>query len=276
VSDQAIGLFDSGVGGLSVFRELSGELPHENIIYFADTLHMPYGSRTPEELRQLVFAILDFLVRQKTKLVIMACNTSSSWTLELARQHFTVPILGMIEPTAVALASDYSRRLGIIGTEATIRSHKYQQELEKAGFVGQVYNQACPELASLIESGANDAVLQQAIGECLLPLKQANVEQVVLGCTHYPFAAKLIQDVLGDSTTLVNPATFVVQEAKQLLRETHLLNASVEAPVYRFYTSGNVVLFEGRADMLLGRHIQARQAYFRTTGGILSVEDCQG
>lgn len=272
MSDQAIGLFDSGVGGLSVFQELTKLLPQEDVIYFADTLHMPYGPRPPEELRQLVFAILDFLTRQSVKLVIMACNTSSSWTLELARQHFSVPILGMIQPTANALAAAGRRRLGVIATEATIRSNKYQEELRRAGFDGDVHNRACPELASLIEAGASEEQLQQAIELYLQPLRQANVEQLVLGCTHYPFAAKQISAALGELTELVNPATFVVQEAKQLLAETHRLQASGRAPCYQFYTSGDVRSFEQRAALLLGQAVSARQARFRNDHGVLTVE----
>lgn len=262
VSDQAIGLFDSGVGGLSVFQELARQLPDENVVYFADTLHMPYGSRSPEELCQLVFAILGFLARQNVKLVIMACNTSSALTLELARQHFPMPILGMIQPTAEALATGGRSRLGVIGTEATIRSNKYQDELQKAGFSGDVYSQACPGLASLIESGADEGRLQQAIGQCLESLKQVRVEKLVLGCTHYPFASNLIKATLDGSAELVNPATFVVREAKQLLAEMHLLRSAGSQVGHLFYTSGSATQFEWRAALLMGHEMQARQVFF--------------
>lgn len=273
MSDQAIGLFDSGVGGLSVYQELTRQLPNEQVVYFADTLHMPYGSRSPEELRQLVFAILGFLAQQNVKLVIMACNTSSALTLELARQHFPMPILGMIQPTARALAAGNHSRLGVIGTEATIRSNKYHDELRLAGFAGDTYNQACPELASLIESGTDEGRLRQVIGQYLKPLQEAGVEKLILGCTHYPFASCLIETALNGAAELVNPATFVVQEAKQLLTEMHLLRSSEAETRHLFFTSGSVIQFESRAALLMGYQVQARPAFFRTKHGVLQVED---
>lgn len=272
MSDQAIGLFDSGVGGLSVFSELTRQLSQEEVIYFADTKHMPYGSRSRDELRRLVFAILDWLVDQQVKLVIMACNTSSALILDLARDRYSVPILGMIRPTAEALGQFAGQRLGIMATEATIRSDRYRQELLRAGFAGEVHNQPCPRLASLIESGADQTELASAVSLYLRPLQQASVQRLVLACTHYPFAADLIADYLGNEVELVDPAKHVIRKAGQLLSERRLGRSAPGAPRHRFYTSGNVDQFRRRAARLLGQTIEVQAAQFVQVGDELRVE----
>lgn len=272
MSDQAIGLFDSGIGGLSVFSELRRQLPHEAVIYFADTKHMPYGSRSTEELQRLVFAILDWLVEQEVKLVVMACNTSSAWTLEEARKRYKVPIIGMIQPTVEALAGGDAASLGIIATEATVRSGKYPAALQCAGYRGQVSSQPCPRLASLIESGANQAELESAVEEYLQPLKRAEIGRLVLACTHYPFAAEQIAAYLGDGVELINPAEHVIAEAGRLLSSSGLLTAAGGQPQHRFYTSGSVSQFERRAALLLGEAVTAHAARFVCADGRLRVE----
>lgn len=269
MSCQPIGLFDSGVGGLSVLRELEHQLPTENIIYFADTLHMPYGPRSPEQLREIVYAILRFLQERNVKLVIMACNTSSAVVLPLARGQFPLPMLGMIEPTIGRLAGSSVKRLGVMATEATVRSGTYSRELLGAGFEGEVYCQPCPELAAIIELGEDKGRLEAVLQAYSLPLKQAQVEQVVLGCTHYPFAHQAISQALGSNVSLLDPATYVVEEAKCFLEQAHLLCKS-DVPGQRMaYVSGSLAAFERRASQLLGRplsawavHYQAEQAVY--------------
>lgn len=271
MSDRPIGLFDSGVGGLSVFQEIRRQLPQESIVYFADTLHMPYGPRTPQEIRQLVFAILDFLQRQQVKLVIMACNTSSALALGLARKHFPMPILGMISPVAEALAGVSDATLGVLATEATVRSDRYSLELKAAGFAGEVISQACPKLASMIEDGDFEKELHQVVNEYLLPMRAAEVKKIILGCTHYPFAAAIIQEQMGYPVELVDPAFHVVSEAKALLIESHLLRTAGQSD-YVFYTSGDRQVFSSRAEKLIGMSAPARSAGFRMFNGLLRVE----
>lgn len=263
MSCQPIGLFDSGVGGLSVFLELERQLPAENLIYFADTLHMPYGPRSPEQLRQFVFAILRFLQDQNVKLVIMACNTSSAIVLPFAKEVFSLPMLGMIEPVVQQLAPSPVKRLGVMATEATVQSGTYSRELQKAGFQGEVYCQACPELAGLIEMGEENARLTSVLYEYSKPLRQAQVEQVILGCTHYPFASKALGAVLGNDISLVDPATHVVAEAKRLLERERLLRTEWTAAQHMAYVSGSLAAFEHRADQLLGHPLDARPVGFK-------------
>ncbi len=271
MSDRPIGLFDSGVGGLSVFQEIRTQMPHENIAYFADTLHMPYGPRTPHEIKQLVFAILDFLQRQEAKLVIMACNTSSALALELAREHFSIPILGMIRPVAEALANSSDRALGVLATEATIRSNQYAFELKAAGYSGEVISQPCPKLASLIEQGRFDDELRQAIHDYLQPMQTSAVKKIILGCTHYPFAASMIKEQMGYAAELINPATYVVSEAKALLSQSHMLRLA-GAPRFAFYTSGDKEVFSNRAEKLITMPVQTERACFSANAGMLRVD----
>lgn len=253
MSCQPIGLFDSGVGGLSVLRELRRQLPSENTVYFADTLHMPYGPRSPEELQEIVYAILKFLQERNVKLVIMACNTSSAVVLPSARLEFVLPMLGMIDPVVKRLASSSVQRLGVMATEATVRSGTYGRELSSAGFQGVVYCQPCAELAALVESGDSTEHLDSVLQTYASPLRQAQVEQVVLGCTHYPFASQSISAALGSEIPLLDPATYVVEEAKGYLEREDML-CGLDAPGQTIaYVSGSLSSFEHRASQLLDR-----------------------
>lgn len=261
---RPIGLFDSGVGGLSVFLELQRQLPKENLIYFADTVHMPYGPRSPVQLRAFVFAILRFLQEQGVKLVIMACNTSSAVVLDSARTQFSLPIMGMIRPVVQELASSKVARLGVMATEATVQSGTYRKELREVGFEGELYCQACPELASLVETGSDAASLAAVLREYSAPLRRAQVEQVLLGCTHYPFARQVISDALGADILLLDPATYVVAEVKQLLSSRGMLRTTTTGVQHTAYVSGDVASFARRAGQLLGYQVNALPVAFAT------------
>lgn len=271
MSCQPIGLFDSGVGGLSVLCELRRQLPSENLVYFADTLHMPYGPRSPKDLQRIVYAILRFLQEQQVKLVIMACNTSSAVVLPLAREAFSVPMLGMIEPTVQQVASQPVKRLGVMATEATVRSGTYDNELKRAGFQGWVYCQPCPELADLIEEGKDDERLATVLRAYSLPLRQAGVEEVILGCTHYPFASEELKTVLGPDIRLLDPATYVVAAAKRLLEQEHLLCQSDRAGGSVAYVSGSLAAFQRRAKQLLGYEIDAHPVRYEQGLGVYNL-----
>ena len=257
MSCQPIGLFDSGVGGLSVLREVERQLPSENVIYFADTLHMPYGPRSLEQLQEIVYAILRFLQERNVKLVIMACNTSSAVVLPLAKQQFSLPLLGMIDPVVKRLADSPVRRLGVMATEATVRSGTYSKKLYRAGFQGEVYCQACAELAALVEVGEDPERLNAVLQAYAVPLRQAKAEQVVLGCTHYPFVSHSISAVLGHEVSLLDPATYVVDEAKRCLERENMRCGLGTPGQHIAYVSGNLPTFERRAEQLLKRPLAA-------------------
>ncbi|MBT9152634.1 MAG: Glutamate racemase [Firmicutes bacterium] len=208
VACLTIGLFDSGVGGLSVLRRVRDLQISEDCLYFADTLHMPYGSRSSAELREIVFAICDFLVAEGCRLIVMACNTSSALVLPLARARYKVPLIGVLEPGARA-AAEVSRTgaIGVWATLATTRSQAYEKSILAYRPEARVSTQACGELAPLVEQGELcGPIVEQALAACLLPLLDQVVDTLVLGCTHYPFLLETLTPLLPPGVTVVDPA----------------------------------------------------------------------
>ena len=250
MSCKPIGVFDSGVGGLGVLLEIKRLLPAEKVLYFADTLHLPYGPRSPKDLRRLVFAILRFFEEQGVKLVIMACNTSSAVVLPLASQVFTTPLFGMITPLARSLVAHPPGRLGLLATDATVASGAYSKELRYLGFDGQLVSAACSRLAALIEDGTDEQSLSASVEEYVAPLRAARVEAAVLGCTHYPFARETISRALGPQVTLMDPAFHVVEEVAAFMKENKLCCDSHASGAYKAYVSGDVGIFQERAQQL--------------------------
>ncbi|MDI3280849.1 MAG: glutamate racemase, partial [Bacillota bacterium] len=223
-----LGIYDSGLGGLTVLREVQRQLPQEAVVYFADTAHVPYGHRSAEEILEFNRQILRFLAGQGVKLAIAACNTSSALALPVVRREFDLPVVGMIEGGA-ELAAEVTRngRIGLLATESTVRSGAYVEAFRALDPALRVYQQACPRLVPLIEAGQlAGGELRQALAEYLAPLQAAGVDTVVLGCTHYPLVAGEIRGLLGEKVALVDPAVRVVQKVRRLLAERGLLAAS--------------------------------------------------
>lgn len=264
---RPIGLFDSGVGGLSVLQQLRRQMPQEETIYFADTQHMPYGSRRPEDLHRIVSAILHFLQEQDTKLVIMACNTSSALVLPGAESVFPLPIVGMIKPVVAVLAQSRIPLLGVLATEATVNSDIYRRKLNQAGFTGHVHSQACPQLASLIEAGVASERIRAFVTSYVAPLQEANVKDILLGCTHYPFASEIIRAAMGYNVHLIDPAQYVVAQAKDILCQANLLRKATDEPQHQVWVSGDRQLFMQRAQQLLGYSLPVRQVYVQEKNG---------
>lgn len=257
MSSKPIGLFDSGVGGLSVWREIRRQLPGENVLYFGDTAHMPYGPRSPEDLKRIVYTIINFLQDNEVKLVIMACNTSSAVVLPQAVQDFRVPLLGMIRPVAQALADSPEPCLGVLATEATVRSKVYELELRSAGYQGQVLSSPCPALATMVEAGSIGVQEQGEVDRYVAPLRVARVVTTILGCTHYPFAEGSIRLAFGTPVTLIDPARLVVAEAAALLETRRLANKELRGRTM-FYTSGSAHGFAKAAQRLCDTPITAQ------------------
>lgn len=218
---QPIGIFDSGVGGLTVVRFLFRELPEERIIYFGDTAHLPYGSRTPEELIAFGEEIVSFLLQFGVKAVVAACNTSSSVSLPHLQKKFPIPILGVLEPgVRAAIRVTRNKRVGVIATAATVNSGAYLRAFERQGPEVKVFAKACPLFVPLVETGRTESPeARDAANEYLAPLKEAGIDTLVLGCTHYPFLAKVIGEVLGPEVKLVDPAEETVRELAMLLNK---------------------------------------------------------
>ncbi|MCL6634887.1 MAG: glutamate racemase [Peptococcaceae bacterium] len=253
----AVGLFDSGIGGLTVAMEVYRQLPDESTVYYGDTAHVPYGPRSAAELIRFASRIVAFLESRGVKYIIFACNTSSSVSLPVLRERGRVPLTGLIGPGAAeAVRKTVNRRVGVIATEATIRSGAYQRELKRLDESVQVYVQAAPHLVPLVEAGETDTPrAAAAVREYLTPLREAGIDTLVLGCTHYPFLTRFIAAVLGPDVRLVDPAAAAVREAKEEMRRMGLLGGGSAAPEHHFFVSGDPESFRAAARRFLGRDI---------------------
>ena len=250
-SSAPIGLFDSGMGGLTVLHEVYRQLPSESVIYFGDTARLPYGKRSPAEILQYVREILTWMEQQGTKMVIMACNTSSALALEAVRFEFSVPVLGLILPGARA-AVQQGRRIGVIATPATAASQAYSRAILEIDADAEVWEVGCPEFVPLIEANRLHDPYTTAIAQSYLePLLQQRIDTLVYGCTHYPYLAPILRQLLPASVKLVDPAVSVVAAAVQELDLLALRNLRLPAPT-RFCVSGSPQTFSQLAAPWLG------------------------
>ncbi len=255
-SNAPIGLYDSGLGGLSVVREVLRQLPHESHTYIGDTARVPYGGRSPEELLAFNREILDLLLQSGVKAVVVACNTSSAVALPVLDAECPVPIIGLIEAGARA-AVEGGQRIGVIATEATIRSRAHVRAIEDLDVACQVFPTACPQLVPMIESGLWEGPKAEAIVfESLAPLLDAKLDTLILGCTHYPFVRQVISDILGPSVRLVDPAEEAVRVLGDILA-AHDLLADQAIPRHRMLVSGDPITFYQQAHLLLGDVVPA-------------------
>jgi len=253
---KAIGVFDSGVGGLTVVKELIRQLPSESIIYFGDTARVPYGIRSRETV--IRFSIEDtlFLLKKEIKLICVACNTVSSIALPMIKSHFKVPIVGVIGPGArEAVYATRNKRIGVIGTRGTINSRAYEKEIKQLDSKVRVISAACPLFVPFVEEGwfAGDVVLN-VTKAYLKPLLAAKADTVILGCTHYPILKPVINKVLGQKVTLIDSAKQVAIEVKKILCHEGLLNISGRGK-QEFYVSDNPEWFQSIAKRFLGRPV---------------------
>lgn len=232
-----IGIFDSGVGGLTVLRQLYRQLPNESIIYFGDTARLPYGIRTPAEILQYVREILYWMQQQRVKMVVMACNTSSALALEAVREEFSVPILGLILPGARAAVAS-GKRIGVIATSATAKSNAYKHAILEINPDVQVWQVSCPEFVPLIEQNRiQDPYTAQVARSYLEFLMQQEIDTLVYGCTHYPHLAPILRAILPSYVKLIDPAVHVVAACAQELDLLGLRNTHPPMPT-RFAVSG--------------------------------------
>lgn len=263
MSEQPIGIFDSGVGGLTVMSELIRQLPKESIIYFGDNQHVPYGQRSLSEVRSFVFQIITYLQSQNVKLVVIACNTATAAGLVEAQQHFSLPIVGVIEPGARgAVMATKNRRIGVIGTEGTIASGAYVKAIKALDAGATVYAVACPKFVEIIESG----IVHQAdmfppstyeVAERYLePLLKEEIDSLILGCTHYPFLKDILYDICGNKVALISSAEETAAEVEAILKRKGRLREADGRPKYRFMATGDTERFRLLGSRFLGRGIE--------------------
>jgi glutamate racemase len=260
-SNKPIGVLDSGFGGLTVVGELIRQLPQENIIYVGDNARCPYGSREPEEVRRFLFQIMDYLVAQDVKMIVIACNTATAAGLEEACKRYPVPVIGVITPgSRAAISATQSGRIGVIGTEVTIKSDAYRRELHRINPRLWVANQSCTPFVRLVEEDRAEGEEAHAIvAEYLAEFGDANIDTLILGCTHYPILAPVIGDVMGEDVELINSAEETAREASTVLSLKHLLRDGNLDPDYQFYTSGDPAYFAKVGSRWLKRDIHVQQ-----------------
>lgn len=253
---RPIGVYDSGVGGLSVLRHLHARMPGERIIYFADTARAPYGARSTDEILRFARQIVSFLSARRVKLVVVACNTSSALALPTIRHEFAIPLLGMIDAgVQAAVAATRHGRIGLLATEGTVRSGAYRQRLAAEGSQYALAAQAAPRLVPLIESGrTHGRAVQDALHEYLTPLRQFEVDTLILGCTHYPFVREEIERIVGPKVRVIDPAEGVAIQARAILQSERKLSVRRRA-ITHFYTSGDPKAFKRLGRILLQKEL---------------------
>jgi len=229
MNNKAIGIFDSGVGGLTVLAEIRKNLPNENIIYLGDTKNFPYGNRSKEEIIEFAIQNVELLIKKEVKVIIIACGTATSQALEVLKEKFNIPIIGIIEPTVEYVKNQNYQEIGVIATEGTIRSGAWEQKLKEKMPEIKVVNKACPMLATIAEEGkAQSAEGKQIIKEYMKPFKEKKIDKIILGCTHYPIYEKIIREELGYEVELINTGVTVSKKLKSYLKENHLENKNRE------------------------------------------------
>jgi len=237
--NRPVGIFDSGVGGLTVFSAVERTLPREEIIYFGDTARVPYGTKSGETVTKFSVENVEFLMKHDVKLVIVACNTASSLSLGFLKKCFRVPIIGVIEPGARnAVRSTRNNRIGVAGTTATVASHAYEKAIKHINPRISVYSRSCPLFVPLVEEGWTDhKVTREIAASYLAPLKTKGVDTLILGCTHYPILKRVIAKVMGKRAVLVDSAEEVAKEAAGILDAAGLLNERGGRKKHKFFVS---------------------------------------
>ena len=246
----AIGVFDSGIGGLTVLKEIIRLLPDEDTIYLGDTARVPYGTKSPETVTHYAIENSSFLIEKGLKILVVACNTASAFSLAELKKIFPLPIIGVIEPGArKAVEVSGAKRIGVIGTEGTVKSDAYFEAIKRIDDEAQVFSKACPVFVPLAEEGWVENDIALLIAEAYLKnFKKKSIDTLVLGCTHYPILKETIKKVVGENIFLVDSAEETAKEVKKILSELDELSAKKE-PCRQFFTTDSSKRFES-----IGRH----------------------
>lgn len=250
--DAPIGVFDSGVGGLTVVRELIRQLPSENVVYFGDTARVPYGSKSQKTIIGYTRQIIHFLKTQNVKAIVIACNTASAFALDAVASEVDIPMIGVVRPGAsVAANATVNGNIGVLGTEGTVNSGIYTRVLHEHNPALNVIGKACPLFVPLVEEGLwEDPVTDEVASRYLKPMKESNIDTLILGCTHYPLIRSTIRRLMGDGVTLVNPAYETAVSLRRLLKQEGIYRNS-GIPEYHFYVSDGAEKFSSFANSIL-------------------------
>ena len=252
-----IGIFDSGIGGLTVLKEILGELPCESTLYLGDTARVPYGIRSPETVARYSFETTRFLSSEGIKLLVVACNTVSSISLEAIKSFLTIPVVGVIEPgSKAAVSSTHNKKVGIIGTEATIKSNAYARAINAIDSTIEVFGLPCPLFVPLVEEGWTEGSIAEMTAERYLRnIKDKGIDTLVLGCTHYPLLKDVLSKIMGENVTLIDSAIETAREIKSVLSKLSLLRTGPASALRRFYVTDSPEKFKNVGERFLGTKI---------------------
>lgn len=255
--EKPIGVFDSGIGGLTVVKRLISTLPNENIIYFGDTARVPYGSKSNSTVVEYSIQNTKFLIKKNVKAIVVACNTASSVAIPKLKKNFDIPVIGMIKPGAAkAVSETTSKKIGVIGTRATIANRAYSEEIKKLNSGVEIYEKACPLFVPLAEEGwISHRATRLIAEEYLLELKENGIDTLVLGCTHYPILSGVIEDVIGPGVKLIDSGIAAAEAVKEELKRANLLTNSNATGNQDFYVSDIPTKFHQLAELFLGMDI---------------------
>ncbi len=258
INSLPIGVFDSGIGGLTVVREILRRLPHESFIYLGDTARVPYGTKSSQTVIRYSQSNSRFLISKGIKLLVVACNTASAVALPSLRWDFEIPIIGVIEPGArKAVRITKTGKVGVIGTSSTIKSNAYKKAVENIASEIKIYSKACPLFVPLAEEGWIDGKIAELTGNKYLePLKESGIDVLILGCTHYPLLKSTIQKVIGDEVVLVDSAEETALEIERTLKENGISNESSSSYKSEFYLTDVSETFISIAGRFLGERIE--------------------
>ena len=256
--ERKIGVIDSGVGGLTVAKEIAKEMPQESFIYFGDTARCPYGNKTIEEIKHFVYDMTDFLMKKEMKALVVACNTATAIMIDELKANLPIPVIGVIEPGAyMANQQTKTGSIGVIATTRTIESGIYENEIRKLNPGATVVSKACPMLVPLIEKGEiwrPESI--EKIEASLFPLRKESIDTLILGCTHYPIIAQQIHEYFEGKVNLIDPAKQTVAQLKRILKENGM-ESTYGNVQHEYYVSGDVDAFNQTATQWCKRNIQA-------------------
>ncbi|MEE8638009.1 MAG: glutamate racemase [Candidatus Margulisiibacteriota bacterium] len=257
IPSSPIGIFDSGVGGLTVLRQIMKKLPNEDVIYLADTARVPYGGRPPQEIIKINHEIIRYLIKQEAKLIIMACGTSSSIAYPVVKDEYPVHIINLVDPGArAALAASRSGKIGIIATVGTVNSRAFRNKIKELKKEVEVHAVGCPLFVPLVEGGFIETEETKRVAkEYLKPLLKEKIDTLILGCTHYPHLSRVLRSITGPEVVFVDPAEEAVAGAKKLLKKAGTLKTKTTPAKYEYFVTGSVIQFQDLGSRLLGKPI---------------------
>lgn len=252
MKNKAIGIFDSGVGGLTVLAEIKRQLPNENIVYLGDTKNFPYGCKSKEDIINFATQNVEILIKKDVKVIVIACGTATSQALEELKKKFNINIIGIIEPTVEYIKQKKYKEVGVIATEGTIKNGAWERKLKEKTPEINVVNKACPMLATIAEEGkAQSEEGRKVIKEYMKPFKENKIDKIILGCTHYPIYEKIIREELEYDVELINTGVTVAKELKRYLKTNDLENSGI-CKKERIYLTKPEKEFKKIAENILG------------------------